>query len=620
MAGRENQNASAIRPLKFFAAGLVLLLLIVPGSLWLEKRGAGARLEAPLAPAELSSAGAATADPPALLISPEHPRPGEVFRVLAAASAEIGGAHIRGQRTFGRPGSASDKSGRRTAILAERRIPRRAGGRICGIAARSSPGRVQATLQVSARPASRKPASGIWENIRKWDRETELLFSAWINALFQTPTSALPGPRSTKSRGTRQPTLLHNHLGLGEDDPAGKPTVIMEPDCADNPFYLRAYFSWKLGLPFGFHETGRGTLKQAPHTGRWTTNMAPAGSGGPVRAFQHLSPRCHEYNPLRHGDGPGSTDDNRTIIRSPLTRAALRPGAVFADPYGHTLVLVRWVPQESGDRPGVLLAVDAQPDGTVGIKRFWRGNFLFNTTGVIGEPGFKAFRPIVIQAGQPRLLNNREIAADPAYANLSLEQKSMESAVFYDAMERLINPEGLDPEAAMLDLFKALHEQLIVRIESAGNGEAYMAAHPGTVITMPGTPAGVFQAGGLWEDYSTPNRDLRLLIAMDALLDFPARIVRSPGDYKLPAWKRPEKVREELLALSKKRAAELTITYTRSNGAPQTLSIAEILERRAAFEIGYNPNDGIEIRWGRRPEAKSSRAAGGGRRPASGRR
>ncbi len=59
-----------------------------------------------------------------------------------------------------------------------------------------------------------------------------------------------------------------------------------------------------------------------------------------------------------------------------------------------------------------------------------------------------------------------------------------------------------------------------------------------------------------------------------------------------------QKVREELLALSKKRAAELTITYTRSNGAPQTLSIAEILERRAAFEIGYNPNDGIEIRWG----------------------
>jgi len=28
------------------------------------------------------------------------------------------------------------------------------------------------------------------------------------------------------------------------------------------------------------------------------------------------------------------------------------------------------------DKPGEMLAVDAQPDNTVGIKRFWPGNFL----------------------------------------------------------------------------------------------------------------------------------------------------------------------------------------------------------------------------------------------------
>ena len=41
--------------------------------------------------------------------------------------------------------------------------------------------------------------------------------------------------------------------------------------------------------------------------------------------------------------------------------------------------------------------------------------------------------------------------------------------------------------------------------------EAYMQAHPGTVIPMP-SGQGIFQSLGLWEDYSTPNRDLRLLI------------------------------------------------------------------------------------------------------------
>ena len=76
-----------------------------------------------------------------------------------------------------------------------------------------------------------------------------------------------------------------------------------------------------------------------------------------------------------------------------LNRVLFVPGTVYADPYGHTLILIGRV-QQTSDQPGILLSVDAQPDGTVGIKRFWKGNFLFNTSGVVGEPGFKAFRPI----------------------------------------------------------------------------------------------------------------------------------------------------------------------------------------------------------------------------------
>jgi hypothetical protein len=31
---------------------------------------------------------------------------------------------------------------------------------------------------------------------------------------------------------------------------------------------------------------------------------------------------------------------------------------------------------------------------------------------------------------------------------------------------------------------------------------------------------------------------------------------------------------------------------------PQTLTIEEILKRKEAFEMAYNPNDCVEIRWG----------------------
>ena len=226
-------------------------------------------------------------------------------------------------------------------------------------------------------------------------------------------------------------------------------------------------------------------------------------------------------------------DENSDYYPVSLERGALRPGIVFADPYGHTLILIGRVPQTS-DHPGLLLAVDAQPDGTVGIKRFWKGNFLFNTSGVIGEPGFKAFRPISVKKGSA--IPDAEQGADSSsrirtiFTSAEKDGKQMFSITQWNG---LINPKPLDPETALLDLIQALHEQLLVRVTSVANGEAYFKLHPGAVIPMPSSAAGIFQAGGQWEDFSTPNRDLRLLIAMDAVLDFPDLVARSPEDFNI---------------------------------------------------------------------------------------
>lgn len=534
---------------------------------------------------------------PVLLVSPQQPVPGKSFRVLAAWDADPGMTQIV---VTGPEGALRARTSREGSGLPGWRCDSFQAGPAGRYHIALKAGRtVLASCEVEITPmpvAARQPAAGVWENRRAWGRESELLYAAWIEALFAGAPegSSWPSLHEVTRRAEENP--LFNHLGLGEDDPGGKVSVIMEPDCADNPFYLRAYFSWKLGLPFGFHEAGRGTLKQPPHTGRWTTNTSHPGQPHPVRAFNAFLRTV--MNTIHSGAARTRlADDTSDYYPLPLTRAALRPGAVFADPYGHTFTLVRWIPQ-SGRKSGLLLAVDAQPDGTVQIKRFWKGNFLFTTEGVIGEPGFKAFRPIRFESAKPRLLTNREIAAAPGYGALSLEQKGMSGELFYDTMERLINPEGLDPEAALLELIKALQEQLIVRVESVANGETWMQAHPGAVIPMPGSAAGVFLAGGLWEDYSTPNRDLRLLIAIDAVLDFPARIVRAPGNYKISRWKSPEKVRAELEEVTREKTGELTITYTRGDGTRQQLTLAEILRRAEALEMGYNPNDGVEIRWG----------------------
>ena len=125
---------------------------------------------------------------------------------------------------------------------------------------------------------------------------------------------------------------------------------------------------------------------------------------------------------------------------------------------------------------------------------------------------------------------------------------------------------------------------------------------------MPGGTSGVFQAGGQWEDFSTPNRDLRLLIAMDAVLDFPAKVLRSPDDFKMSKLHSAEHVKKNLEDFLTKKLSELSITYTRTNGAEQKLTLTEILKRRDAFEMAYNPNDGIEIRWGA-PEKSEERSS-----------
>jgi hypothetical protein len=299
-------------------------------------------------------------------------------------------------------------------------------------------------------------------------------------------------------------------------------------------------------------------------------------------------------------------DDNSDYYPVPLEQGALRPGTVYADPYGHTLILIGRVPQTS-DNPGLLLAADAQPDGTVGIKRFWKGNFLFNTTGVIGEPGFKAFRPISLNKGEQHQMQNKSLTAADGYVPFSLQQRKMGSDVFYREMERIINPQPLDPEAALLSLIQALHEQLLVRVTSVANGEAYFKSHPGEVIPMPSNAAGIFQTGGQWENFSTPNRDLRLLIAMDAVLGFPDLVVRFPEDYKISGLVSPEQMKKKLQSIMDKTVSELSVNYTRTDGSQQRLTVGEILNRIDAFEMAYNPNDGIEIRWGA-PENSAERS------------
>jgi hypothetical protein len=60
-------------------------------------------------------------------------------------------------------------------------------------------------------------------------------------------------------------------------------------------------------------------------------------------------------------------------------------------------------------------------------------------------------------------------------------------------------------------------------------------------------------------------------------------------------------VRDELEARLGQEVSSRRFEYTRSDGSPWTLSLADVIERAAGLEMAYNPNDCVEVRWAAPP-------------------
>jgi hypothetical protein len=490
-------------------------------------------------------------------------------------------------------------------------------------------------------PRPRATDTSLWPLRNTWNRATENLYSAWIEKLFDAPLDAtLSWPALHEVLRDKSRNFLFNHMGLREDSMG----LIIRPDCADLPYFLRAYFAFKMGLPFGYSKCTRGSGGEAPKCFAWwniqnledVRSPAPepvaappeqrTASASPLDLFRQPvvnspsppppPPAPAAKPPLRSlglaagfgqylrmvadgvHSGSGRTrasDDNTDYYPVPLSEDALRPGTVYADPYGHMLVLVRRVSQSDG-AAGVLLAVDAQPDGTVARKRFWRGNFLFAEDPALGSPGFKRFRPVVREKNALRRLSNAEIAKHPQYGDYSLDQARLGIEAFYDRMDDVISPAPLDPLRAMKEAITSLEEQVKARVTSVENGRKFQNSGRGDAAMPDG--AAIFETTGAWEDFATPSRDLRLLIAIDVVHGFPDRVARRPERYAMPQGKSVADVKAELESVLASELSARKFSYTRSNGSAWTLSLKDVLDRLPALEMAYNLNDCVELRWG----------------------
>jgi cell wall-associated NlpC family hydrolase len=450
-------------------------------------------------------------------------------------------------------------------------------------------------FKVAPRPVARKaPAekteAPAWNATLKWERDTEALYAAFVEQLFSHPVTDLRSWSSlTELLQKPERNLLFDHRGLNEDV-----TLKLAPDCADLPYLLRAYFAWKLSLPFAFHTCSRGRAGAPPKCNEITTNELTVKAAGDLGRFEQY------WRKLRDGVHSAS---GRTLPEDPvgdlypveLDRRALMPGTVYTDPYGHMIVVGKWLPQGLAGE-GMLMGADAQPDATVGRRRFWRGNFLFTPdTSDVGA-GFKRYRPLSSDKGAPlHIWTDDEIAKNRDFPKPSKQQYAGTLDDFYTRMDTQIYPRPVAVLDRMKRVVDALFEQTERRVEAIDVGVAGLKT-----VKMPiAMPDGysIFETSGPWEDFATPSRDMRLLIAIDAVRAFPAQVRAAPQRFGVqpgsPELAQVDKLLEEQLALRK-------FKYTRTDGSPWELSLADVVTRVTALETAYNPNDCIESRWGAR--------------------
>ena len=204
-------------------------------------------------------------------------------------------------------------------------------------------------ISSSPTPPRRRPRRArIWPVRNNWNRATENFYSAWIEKLFDAPLDAEPSwPTLREVLHDRSRNMLFNYLGARR---RRSRRSSISPDCADLVYFLRAYFAFKMGLPFGYSKCSRGGGGKPAEVLRLVhQSQSPATAKRPGRRR-----RSREYlRVVADAVQSGAVrvlanDDNTDFYTVPLTQETLRPGTVYADPYGHVMVLVRRVPQAGG--------------------------------------------------------------------------------------------------------------------------------------------------------------------------------------------------------------------------------------------------------------------------------
>ncbi|MEK2688026.1 hypothetical protein [Bdellovibrio sp. GT3] len=422
-------------------------------------------------------------------------------------------------------------------------------------------------------------------------------------------------------------------------DPAG---LVYYADCADLPYFLRAYFAWKNGLPMSVASRvsarpvagNTGDIRYTPQ-GNYVTGRFDviAGNGRKRFAFIDniedydignlmLATRYPNAVALLNGTITNSTlsatfrmmgtEDGKMyadFYPVKLTRFSVRPGTVIYDPNGHVAVVYKITAD------GQVYYIDSHPDNTLTSGMY---NPKFERSNPYQGAGFKNFRPLTLvdarQDSSGAYVGGRVVGAkNTTLPYYSLEQffgtnpdpdgKWSKGKFVYNGRDvdyyeylRIMMANGelrIDPLVDMQVMLRDLCVNVRDRVQAvdvALQSGVQNKPHPERL------PVNIYGTTGEWEQWASPSRDARLKVSFANLLIQVRSMVQrhQVGDPTIVYH--GSNLRGDLMAIYQRESASCQFAYKNSNGVGVPLNLDQARQR--VFDMSFDPYHCAELRWG----------------------
>ncbi|RWX46789.1 hypothetical protein H206_01804 [Candidatus Electrothrix aarhusensis] len=409
-----------------------------------------------------------------------------------------------------------------------------------------------------------------WIAYHQWNESYEAEFARWVEQLFVDKKGSL-------AACLRNPE--GNSLYSDEDRNNN-----LFSDCADLPYLLRAYFSYKKKLPFSFNSSISGS--------RYSNNNKPGSS----RSFLSYSSFSRMARTISNSVHSGFfrffwTMEKTDTFLCQVNRESIVPGTVYYDANGHVLVVSRV------DDDGTVWFVDAHPDNSLTEKRF--GSYLSRGSCKQGG-GFRRWRhQDVSSSGNFTLTNN---STSPFFDE---EQSQCQDSYEVDGLEldyhqwvkrMLATGSGkVDPIKEIQQQLTALDQALqdrVASIAAAVSHNIHKKTHPSSL------PYNIYGTEGDWEAYSTPGRDARLRAQVREMFNLIKDSVSAvaQGDHPYAFEGTAADLLRQFGSIWQESTDSIRIGYGDSSGKTVTLTLGNIMER--LFLLSFDPYHCPELRWG----------------------